>query len=122
MYEFAPPGRGYAYGETIPIFIKELVARSLLLRASGADSATGALYGVAHHRAPLLPRGPVEVLAEGPLAPVRFRLFCPEGGAELVRGGAGKLGPAGPHERSMVRIARSRLRDPKDVSVEPRRS
>src|SRR3977135_509839 len=108
MYEFAPPGRGYAYGETIPIFIfsKQLGSAALLRRLatgsrlpdslvasesllvhsfllvlaapSAGHCASGALDRVADHRPPLLLGCAVEVLAERPAAARRSGLVVLE--------------------------------------------
>src|SRR2546426_6509030 len=68
MCAFAPPGRGYAYGETIPIFKGGAARRSSFLFP---DAPPRAFHGVAHHRAPLLTRDPVKVLPERPVSSVR---------------------------------------------------
>src|SRR2546430_6729481 len=98
MCAFAPPGRGYAYGETMPIFIKpaqspacgretrsglvvSLVAGEPLLAqlvSSLRHPAAGAPDPVAHHRPPPLRRRPPPMLADRPPA-------APRGGATRGR-------------------------------------
>src|SRR5204863_7090458 len=95
-----------AYGLTIPIFIGR---RSLSLLLSRPYPSPRALHGVAHHRSPLLLRDAVEMLAEGPVSSVcpcrALRDRLPQIGGTR----AGEIGPCGPDQLRVVRIARSRL-------------
>src|SRR4051812_37558429 len=102
MYEFAPPGLGYAYGDTIPIF---KTSRLLLLRTPRADSAACALDRVPDHGPPLLRRGAFEVLAEGPPPPVGSGRASSQCGPEVVGRRSGEVGPARSNESGVVRIA-----------------
>src|SRR5688572_15027758 len=102
MCAFAPPGRGYAYGDTIPIFMRSFLS---------SDPSSRSLHRVAHHRAPLLCRDPVQVLAERPVSSVRtcraIRDRATEGSPVVTR----EVGPRRADELRVMRVARARLRD-----------
>src|SRR5688572_31417973 len=113
MCAFAPPGRGYAYGDTIPIFNFSFLF---------SDPSSRSLHRVAHHRAPLLCRDPIQVLAERPVSSVRScRAIldrAPQGRGVI----AFEVGPRGPDQLRVVRVARARLRDVQHLLVEPSRA
>src|SRR5512142_2883777 len=114
MYEFAPPGRGYAYGLTIPTFMR---ASS---RSSLPHPPSSSLHGIAHHRAPLLPRDAVQMLAQRPVSAVGRRRAFEERVTEVLRRTPRELGPGRPDELGVVRVARARLRRAENAVVEPR--
>src|SRR5438128_221528 len=133
MYEFAPPGRWKAYGETIPIFIR-LVAQpgssSRFLpcrRAPGPVASSGAghspssaLDRVADDRAPLLTGRAAEVLAERPGTAVRGGRPLGDRSAELRGAPSRELRPARADEAGVMGVARAGLGDAEDILVEPR--
>src|SRR5438105_8728329 len=115
MYEFAPPGRGYAYGETMPTFIPR--GRSISSRSGHATARPP--ERLPHHRAPLLLRRAVEVLADRPATAVRHRGPLHDRPLQVGRGPPREIGPARPHEVAVMGIAGAGHGDVEQVRVEP---
>src|SRR2546425_4975578 len=115
MCAFAPPGRGYAYGETMPIFNGGAARRSSL---PSPDAPPRAFHGVAHHRAPLLTRDPVKVLPERPVSSVRSGGAIRDRAAQRGAVPALEFRPRRADEPRVVRVARTRFRDVQHRRVE----
>src|SRR5919198_6169016 len=112
MGSFAPPGRGYAYGETMPIFT-----------ASPLPSPAARLpHRRDDHRAPLLVRDPREVIAHPPRLPVRDGRAVDDRAAHVVGRAPLELGPRRADERRAVRVARAGLGGADRVPIEARRA
>src|SRR5258706_3121084 len=150
MYEFAPPGRGYAYGLTMPIFIglvprvSSPPASRRRLDASPAGSLVDSLVGakpllvrslllrshssprplerISHHRAPLLARDAIEMLPEGPVSPVRRRRARFDRRPQVRGAPARIVRPRRPHEPGAMRVARAGGRNTQHTRVEPFRA
>src|SRR6266508_1065979 len=120
MCAFAPPGRGYAYGDTIPILINlwpqgplPLTARRSSHSSFPGDPSPRALHRIAHHRAPLLEHDPVQVLAEGPVSSVRSRRAIRDGPPQRRTVGTRELGPRRPDQVRVVSVTGTGLGDVK---------
>src|SRR5437899_10856441 len=119
MCAFAPPGRGYAYGETMPIFNGEATRRSSFLFPGAPPRA---FHGIAHHRAPLLTRDPVKALPERPVSSVRSGGAIRDRAAKCRTVVAVEIGPRRADELRVVRVARPGFRDVQHRRVEPGRA
>src|SRR6266849_3072995 len=103
----------------MPIFNGGAARRSFRFSLLLPDPSPRPLHRIAHHRAPLLPRDPVKMLAERPVSSVRSGAAIRDRAAECDSVVAVEIGPGRADQLGVMRVARTGLRDVKDRRVEP---